>query len=117
MIRIVRSEDEPKPVLMARFRLSEEQADYILETRLRQLARLEEMKIDAERDELEEERAKISVTAGIARRKLKRLIKEELRADAEKFGDDAPFAAGRSAKRRRRSTKASWWPANRSPWC
>src|SRR5690348_17815371 len=55
VIRIVRSEDEPKPVLIARFKLSEEQADYILETRLRQLARLEEMKLDAERDALEEE--------------------------------------------------------------
>ena len=56
VIRIIRTEDEPKPVLMKRFKLSEEQADYILETRLRQLARLEEMKINGERDELEEER-------------------------------------------------------------
>ncbi|MEO5829525.1 MAG: DNA topoisomerase IV subunit A, partial [Rhodanobacter sp.] len=87
VIRIVRSEDEPKPVLMARFRLSEEQTDYILETRLRQLARLEEMKINAERDQLEEERARISVLLK-SPAKLKTLIKEELRADAEKFGDD-----------------------------
>ena len=61
MIRIIRTEEEPKPVLMKRFKLSEEQTDYILETRLRQLARLEEMKINAERDELEEERARIDV--------------------------------------------------------
>ena len=87
VIRIVRSEDEPKPVLMARFKLSEEQTDYILETRLRQLARLEEMKINAERDQLEEERAKISVLLK-SPAKLKSLIKEELRADAAKFGDD-----------------------------
>jgi len=87
VIRIVRSEDEPKPVLMARFKLSEEQTDYILETRLRQLARLEEMKINAERDQLEEERAKISVLLK-SPAKLKSLIKEELRADAQKFGDD-----------------------------
>ncbi|HTM29523.1 MAG TPA: DNA topoisomerase IV subunit A, partial [Rhodanobacter sp.] len=86
VIRIVRSEDEPKPVLMARFRLSEEQADYILETRLRQLARLEEMKINAERDQLEEERARINVLLK-SPAKLKSLIKDELRADAEKFGD------------------------------
>ncbi len=86
VIRIVRSEDEPKPVLMARFRLSEEQADYILETRLRQLARLEEMKINAERDQLEEERARINVLLK-SPAKLKGLIKDELRADAEKFGD------------------------------
>ncbi|HST27211.1 MAG TPA: DNA topoisomerase IV subunit A [Rudaea sp.] len=86
VIRIVRSEDEPKPKLIARFKLSEEQADYILETRLRQLARLEEMKLNAERDALEEERARISVTLK-SPAKLKTLIKDELTADAEKFGD------------------------------
>jgi topoisomerase-4 subunit A len=86
VIRIIRTEEEPKAVLMARFRLSEEQADYILETRLRQLARLEEMKINAERDQLEQERAKINVLLK-SPAKLKGLIKDELRADAEKFGD------------------------------
>ena len=86
VIRIVRSEDEPKPVLMARFGLSEMQTDYILETRLRQLARLEEMKINAERDELEEERARINVILG-SKARLKTLLKDELRKDAEKFGD------------------------------
>jgi topoisomerase-4 subunit A len=86
VIRIVRSEDEPRPVLIARFKLSEEQADYILETRLRQLARLEEMKLDAERDALEEERARIAVTLK-SPAKLKMLIKEELGQDAEKYGD------------------------------
>ncbi|MBT2119228.1 DNA topoisomerase IV subunit A [Dyella sp. LX-66] len=87
VIRIVRTEDEPKPVLMARFKLSEEQTDYILETRLRQLARLEEMKINTERDQLEEERARINVLLK-SPAKLKGLIKEELRADAAKFGDE-----------------------------
>ncbi|HMM57703.1 MAG: DNA topoisomerase IV subunit A [Xanthomonadales bacterium PRO7] len=86
VIRIVRSEEEPKPVLIARFKLSEEQADYILETRLRQLARLEEMKLNAERDALEEERARIAVTLK-SPAKLKLLIKDELTADAEKYGD------------------------------
>jgi topoisomerase-4 subunit A len=86
VIRIVRSEDEPKPVLIARFKLSEEQADYILETRLRQLARLEEMKLNAERDTLEEERARIAVILK-SPAKLKMLIKEELAIDAEKYGD------------------------------
>jgi topoisomerase-4 subunit A len=75
VIRIVRTEDEPKPVLMARFKLSEEQTDYILETKLRQLARLEEMKINAERDQLEEERAKINVLLK-SPAKLKGLIKD-----------------------------------------
>ncbi|MDE2307888.1 MAG: DNA topoisomerase IV subunit A, partial [Xanthomonadaceae bacterium] len=87
VIRIVRTEDEPKAVLMARFRLSEEQTDYILETRLRQLARLEEMKITAEADQLEEERARINVLLK-SPAKLKGLLKDELRADAAKFGDD-----------------------------
>ncbi|GAA0259083.1 DNA topoisomerase IV subunit A [Rhodanobacter caeni] len=87
VIRIVRTEDEPRPVLIARFRLSDEQADYILETRLRQLARLEEMKISAEADQLEEERARINVLLK-SPAKLKSLLKEELRADAAKFGDD-----------------------------
>jgi topoisomerase-4 subunit A len=86
VIRIVRTEDEPKPVLIKRFKLSEEQADYILETRLRQLARLEEMKLNAERDELEEERAKIEVTLK-SKQRLRTLIKQELKADAEKYGD------------------------------
>ncbi|HEY0229726.1 MAG TPA: DNA topoisomerase IV subunit A [Dokdonella sp.] len=86
VIRIVRTEDEPKPALIARFKLSEEQADYILETRLRQLARLEEMKINAERDELEEERARINVILN-SKTRLKTLIKDELRDDAKKYGD------------------------------
>ena len=87
VIRIIRTEEEPKPVLIARFRLSEEQADYILETRLRQLARLEEMKINAERDQLEEERARINVILN-SKQRLKTLIKDELKEDAKKHGDD-----------------------------
>ncbi|RYD14600.1 MAG: DNA topoisomerase IV subunit A [Lysobacteraceae bacterium] len=87
VIRIVRSEDEPRPVLIARFGLSDEQADYILETRLRQLARLEEMKINAERDQLEEERARINVVLK-SPAKLKTLIKDELREDARRHGDE-----------------------------
>jgi topoisomerase IV subunit A len=87
VIRIVRTEEEPKPVLMKRFKLSEEQTDYILETRLRQLARLEEMKINAERDTLEEERARIDVILK-SKARLKTLIKEELREDAKKYGDN-----------------------------
>ncbi|HEY3520193.1 MAG TPA: DNA topoisomerase IV subunit A [Rhodanobacteraceae bacterium] len=99
VIRIVRHEDEPKPALIKRFKLSEEQADYILETRLRQLARLEEMKLDAERDELEEERAKIEVTLK-SKQRLKTLIKQELNADAEKYGDTrrSPLVARAAAQ-------------------
>ncbi len=87
VIRIIRAEDEPKPVLIERFKLSVEQAEYILETKLRQLARLEEMKINAECDKLEEERARIHVLLK-SPTKLKRLIRDELTADAEKFGDE-----------------------------
>ena len=87
VIRIIRTEDEPKPVLIERFKLSVEQAEYILETKLRQLARLEEMKINAECDKLEEERARIHVLLK-SPTKLKRLIRDELTADAEKFGDE-----------------------------
>ena len=87
VIRIVRSEDEPRPVLIQRFDLSVEQADYILETRLRQLARLEEMKITAERDQLETERARINVLLK-SKSKLKGLIRDEIRADAETYGDE-----------------------------
>ena len=86
VIRIIRSEDEPRPVLQARFKLSDEQVDYILETRLRQLARLEEMKIRGEQDELAAERDRLVATLG-SKAKLKKLIKDELLADAKKFGD------------------------------
>jgi len=86
VIRIIRAEDEPKPVLMKRFQLSEDQTDYILETRLRQLARLEEMKIRGEEDELKAERERIIATLD-SKAKLKKLIKDELIADAKKFGD------------------------------
>jgi len=86
VIRIIRTEDEPKQALIARFALSEEQADYILETKLKQLARLEEMKIRGEQDELAQELERIVATLG-SRAKLKKLVKDELLADAKKFGD------------------------------
>ena len=86
VIRIIRSEDEPKPVLMARFKLSEDQADYILETKLKQLARLEEMKIRGEQQDLATERERIEATLG-SKAKLRKLVKDELTADAKKHGD------------------------------
>ncbi len=99
VIRIVRGEDEPRSVLMQRFALSELQADYILETRLRQLARLEEMKLDAERDQLEHERARISVLLK-SPAKLRGLIRDELREDAEQYGDArrSPLVARQAAQ-------------------
>ncbi len=99
VIRIIRTEDEPKDVLMARFALSEDQADYILDTKLKQLARLEEMKIRGEQAELEKEREKLS---GIleSKAKLRKLIKDELLADAKKFGDArmSPLVAREAAQ-------------------
>lgn len=99
VIRIIRSEDEPRPVLMKRFDLSEEQTDYILETRLRQLARLEEMKIRGEQAELEKEREQLIATLA-SKAKLKKLIKDELLADAKKFGDArrSPLVARNAAQ-------------------
>ncbi len=87
VIRIIRNEDEPKPVLMARFNLNEAQAEYILETKLRQLARLEEMKIKEEQEALEKERESLNQILDSARR-LKGLVKKELLAAAEEFGDE-----------------------------
>ena len=99
VIEIIRSEDEPKPVLMARFGISEIQADAILDTKLRQLAKLEEMKIRGEQDELAKEREKLEQLLGSDRR-LNTLIKKELKADAEKYGDDrrSPLVEREEAK-------------------
>ena len=87
VIRIIRREDEPKPVLMKRFKLTEIQAEAILETKLRHLAKLEEMKIRDEQKKLAEEREELE---GIlkSKAKLKKLIASEIEADAEKYGDD-----------------------------
>ncbi len=87
VIDIVRTEDHPKQVLMKRFKLTEEQANYILDTRLRQLARLEEMKIRQEQEELEKEKKDLELKLGSARR-LKTLIRQELEAVMKEYGDD-----------------------------
>src|SRR5690554_4142811 len=87
VIRIVREEDHPKQSLIASFDLSEIQADYILDTRLRQLARLEEMKLKGEQDELEKEKAGIERTLSSDAR-MRTLVKKELLSAAEQYGDD-----------------------------
>ncbi|MET0535367.1 MAG: DNA topoisomerase IV subunit A, partial [Steroidobacter sp.] len=87
VIRIIRREDEPKPVLMKRFKLTEIQADAILDTRLRHLAKLEEMKIRGEQGELQEEQDKLEKLLG-SKAKLKKLVRDELEKDAKEFGDD-----------------------------
>lgn len=87
VIDIIRSEDEPKPVLMDRFGLSDTQAEAILELKLRHLAKLEEMKIRGEQDELAKERDKLQAILGSERR-MNTLLKKELEEDAKQFGDD-----------------------------
>jgi len=87
VIEIIRSEDEPKAALMERFGLSDKQAEAILEIKLRQLAKLEEIKIRGEQAELAEERDKLEKLLGSERR-MNTLLKKELLADAEKYGDE-----------------------------
>ncbi len=87
VIHIIRTEEEPKQVLMARFDLTGTQADAILDLRLRHLARLEEMKIRGEQAELEAERKRIELILGSERR-LKTLVRQELERDTEEYGDE-----------------------------
>jgi len=87
VIAIIRNNDEPKPVLMKRFKISDEQAEAILELKLRHLAQLEEMKIRGEQEALEKERDKLQATLGSERR-MKTLVKKELQEDIETYGDE-----------------------------
>ena len=86
VIRIIRTQDKPKPVLMKRFALSDIQAEAVLNLKLRHLAKLEEMKIRAEQEELQTERDWLAKTLG-SRQRMKTLIKKELRAVVKKHGD------------------------------
>jgi len=99
VIAIIRAEDEPKPVLMGRFGLTDRQAEAILELRLRHLARLEEMKIRGEQEELERERESLQLTLGDENR-LTALIQQELEEDAAKYGDErrSPLVERRTAR-------------------
>ena len=86
VIRILRTEDKPKSVLMARFQLSDIQAEAILETKLRHLARLEEMKLRGEQDQLGKELAQLQQLLGSEQR-LKGLIRKEIQEDAKRYAD------------------------------
>ena len=99
VIRIIRYEDEPKQELIRRFSLSDKQAEAILELKLRHLAKLEEMKITGEQDELAKERDALQLLLSSDRR-LKTLIKNEILADAQTYGDDrrSPLVARVEAK-------------------
>lgn len=87
VIQIIRSDDEPKPALIQRFGLSDVQADYVLDTKLRQLARLEEVKIRAEQNALAKEKEELEKILG-SKQRLKTLVRKELLAVAEEFGDE-----------------------------
>lgn len=87
VIHIIRTEDEPRDVMMARFEITDVQADAILNLRLRHLMKLEEFKIRGEQDTLEAERKKLEAILG-SEKKLKKLIADEISADAETYGDE-----------------------------
>jgi topoisomerase-4 subunit A len=87
VIRIIRREDEPKQPLIKRFKLSEEQAEAILETKLRHLAKLEEMKIREEQKKLADERDGLQEILA-SRPKLRKLVRSEIEADAQEYGDE-----------------------------
>ncbi|MEX5571873.1 DNA topoisomerase IV subunit A [Pseudomonas lijiangensis] len=99
VIHIIRTAEHPRAELIARFGLTEIQADYILDTRLRQLARLEEMKLRSEQDALLKEQARLQALLG-SESKLRKLVRAELIADAETYGDDrrSPIVARAEAK-------------------
>ncbi len=87
VIRIIRSEDSPRPVLMKTFSLTEVQADAILDLKLRHLARLEEIRIRGEQEELAKKRKSLSGILG-SKARLRKLVRDEINTDAERFGDD-----------------------------
>ena len=87
VIAIIRREDEPRPVLIKRFKIIELQADAILDLKLRHLAKLEEMKIRGEQDELSQERDSLQKTLS-SKQRLKTLVKKEINADTETYGDE-----------------------------
>ncbi|MCG8669410.1 MAG: DNA topoisomerase IV subunit A [Pseudomonadales bacterium] len=87
VIHIIRTEDDPKAKLIERFGLTDVQAEAVLNLKLRHLARLEEMKIRGEQEELEKERDSLEKTLGSPAR-LKKLIVKEIKEDIEKYGDD-----------------------------
>ena len=99
VIEIIRNNDEPKPVLMQRFKISDVQAEAILELKLRHLAQLEEMKIRDEQDALREERDGLQATLGSERR-MKTLVKKELKEDIDTYGDErrSPIVARAAAQ-------------------
>lgn len=99
VIKIIREEDDPKAALMKKYKLSEEQADAILDIKLRQLARLEEKQIKAEQKKLSDEQEDLEQTLKSSAR-LKKLVRKELTEDGEQYGDErrSPIVARKEAQ-------------------
>ncbi len=99
VIAIIRYEDDPKAELMKRFSLDDEQAEAILNLKLRHLARIEEMEIRAEQQELAAERDRLEKILG-SKARMKTLIRKEIQADAEQYGDErrSPIVAADAAE-------------------
>ncbi len=99
VIEIIRTQDDPKTVMMQRFNISDIQANAILDLKLRHLAKLEEFKIKGEQDELATERQKLELILGSDQR-MRTLIKKELKEDMQAYGDDrrSPIVARLEAK-------------------
>lgn len=100
VIEIIRNEDDPKMELIKRFKLSEEQAEAILNLRLRQIAKLEEFELIAEQQKLEKERDELQAILGSERR-LSSLIKKEIQADAKLYANErcSPLVMREEAKK------------------
>ncbi len=107
VIEIIRNEDEPKPVMIAEFELTDRQAEAILNMRLRSLRRLEEMELRKERDKLEEERAGLEALLGSDARQRTRM-KKDLGKLLVRYGQDTPLG-------KRRTTVAEAAPAREIP--
>ncbi|OYX39939.1 MULTISPECIES: DNA topoisomerase IV subunit A [unclassified Sphingomonas] len=107
VIEIIRNEDEPKPVMIAEFELTDRQAEAILNMRLRSLRRLEEMELRKERDKLEEERAGLEALLGSDARQRTRM-KKDLGKLLIRYGQDTPLG-------KRRTTVAEAAPAREIP--
>ena len=99
VIRIIRNEDAPREALIKTFSLSDQQVDAILDLKLRNLARLEEMRIKGEQDQLARERDQLEKTLG-SKTRLKRVVRDELLSDEEEFGDPrrSPIVERESAR-------------------
>ena len=110
VIAIIREEDEPKPVLMAEFQLSDRQAEAILNMRLRSLRRLEEMELRREREKLDKEARELAALVESPARQRTRL-KRDLAKLKERYGPDTPLGRRRTDVEEQEATREINWQA------